>query len=87
MLSSYQDSKLFAVCCWWEVQSSHSASMAGPWKESGRDWVNEPGQHLLFIEFDETDRLKRFEFQDAHDWQDREKQFSQWVQQSKGKSN
>jgi tetratricopeptide (TPR) repeat protein len=56
--------------------------MAFGWKEGGRDWFYEPGEHMLMIDFDEADRVTRFEFQSASNWEDCEKIFSKWIQQT-----
>jgi hypothetical protein len=89
-VGDYQDStqtpKLHAMYCRWEVQFSYATGMGGPWRENGRYWATKPGEHLLMIEFDEADRLKRFEFQTASNWEECEKVFSKWVQQSKHES-
>jgi hypothetical protein len=72
--------KLHAMYCRWEVQYSF-AVVVGGWA-NGRDWETMPGEHMLMIDFDEDDRLKRFKFQTVSNWDDCEKVFSQWIQQA-----
>lgn len=84
--TDYQDSKMHGVYCRWEVEYSLSASVPFGWKEGGRDWFYEPGEHMLMMEFDEADRLQRYEFKTVNKWEECDPVFRQWLQQSKHES-
>ena len=64
----------------WQTRHAITASLGGAWSDI--NWKTDPGHKMLLLEFDENDRLKRFEVLIENDSENPNEIFYQWLKKS-----
>ena len=64
----------------WQTQHAMTASLGGAWSDI--NWKTDPGYKMLLLEFDENDRLKRFEVLIEKESANPYEIFYQWLQKT-----